>query len=627
MKRKLPTEIYNITKRTKPETIPFGYHSASSVHNYMLNDPILDYLKYNNYKKNRTTTTTTTTTTSSISGGNFFDFITQQGKKFEESIIGRIQDILHKKDITFLHVARTPGDIKLVSKYEETLDAIKNNIGVIYQGVLHGNDTYRAFGSPDLLIRGDIVNSIIQEPIDKVPKKYYVVVDIKYTTLKLRADGKYLLNSGRMPANKGQIMIYNHLLGIAQGYLPRYCYVLGRGWKYTKKDETFIGHRFDERLGVIDTKGVDEKYSIKIEKALKWLDNVKENAIKWDLNPPSVPELYPNMCNRYDNGDYKKKEIAKEIEEITQMWNCGPKQRELAHQKGVYKLSDPRLTSEIMGFPQDTPRTKLIDKMLKFNQGLLESEELVIPRFIDNNPYDWQNESPIEFYLDFETLPIGIFDDFSPEDIQDEIVFMIGLGVSCRAPFPGPREKSKKNRKPKWKYYNFSVPALTDDYEYKMFDELYKKIEEYSNEYGVDIEDANIYHWGHIEQTVLKRFQKKYYSRWPLGRKNLNLVDFCRIFQDEGILVKGVYGFSLKSIGKELLKQGLIEGINAWEGNISDGLDAMVQAYIVYNNEDRENSEIIKDIIKYNHTDVRMIEKIINYLREYHTPLFFGNIP
>jgi len=68
-----------------------------------------------------------------------------------------------------------------------------------------------------------------------------------------------------MPANKAQIIIYNELLGIAQDYKPNYCYVLGRGWKYTKKDECFECSRFNERLGSIDTIDKDKEYTNKIK--------------------------------------------------------------------------------------------------------------------------------------------------------------------------------------------------------------------------------------------------------------------------------------------------------------------------------------------------------------------------
>jgi predicted RecB family nuclease len=68
-----------------------------------------------------------------------------------------------------------------------------------------------------------------------------------------------------------------------------------------------------------------------------------------------------------------------------------------------------------------------------------------------------------------------------------------------------------------------------------------------------------------------------------------------------------------------MIKHGLIH-IPSWENNVSNGLDAMIQAYEVYNNPDINNESTVNDLIRYNHTDVRMIEKIINYLRKHHVP-------
>ena len=129
-----------------------------------------------------------------------------------------------------------------MDKYLETVDAIKNQVVVIYQGVLHGNDNFRAFGSPDLLIRSDIIGHLIDTPIDMIPPRkkmergFTYVIDIKFCTMKLKVDGKFLCNEARMPANKGQVMVYNTLLGIAQGFEPKFCYILGSGWKYYKKE-------------------------------------------------------------------------------------------------------------------------------------------------------------------------------------------------------------------------------------------------------------------------------------------------------------------------------------------------------------------------------------------------------
>jgi hypothetical protein len=275
-----------------------------------------------------------------------------------------------------------------------------------------------------------------------------------------------------------------------------------------------------------------------------------------------------------------------------------------------------------MGFPQGTNRTKIIDKMLKFNQGLIHQDRLVIPKYIDNNPYDWQTDVRVEFFLDFESFS-NIFDDFSvlpnvggPSTDADEMsmVFMAGLGVSIKTP----------DGKTKWEYYNFRVPELTNEHEYEIFNQLYKKVEEMCVEHNIKIENAKIYHWGNIEQTIVSKLYSKYEDKHEW--ENLCLIDFCKIFQDEAILIKGVYGFGLKAVGKGLINHGLIN-IPSWEDSVGDGLDAMVQAYAIYNNPEQNHENTINNLIKYNHTDVRMIEKIINYLRKNHTPFDSSQLP
>ena len=69
------------------------------------------------------------------------------------------------------------------------------------------------------------------------------------------------------------------------------------------------------------------------------------------------------------------------------------------------------------------------------------------------------------------------------------------------------------------------------------------------NLFQTEIETVNVYHWGTIEQTILDKIYTKYHDKhnW----EPLNLVDFNKIFIDECILIKGVYGFGLKDIGKD----------------------------------------------------------------------------
>lgn len=635
VKRKREDDEEPSSKRRKLQpvkTIPNDYHSASSVHNYMLNDPIVDWIKFK-YNSTNSTNSSSSSSTSLIERDTFFDFITEKGKIFEKSVMELLKEKASEIEnpdgspIEILTIVEDYKQIRQVHYYEKTVEAMKNQVPIIYQGVLHGNEHFKAFGSPDLLIRADIINLLVDtahltedEMFQDAPKLgedcfHYRVVDIKFLTMKLRVDTEHLCNTGRMVANKGQLIVYNTLLGYAQGFTPEQCYILGRGWKMHKQGYQTECLRCDERFGVINVNKVDAHLVTKVNEALQWRTKLSNEGNHWITNPqPSVPELYPNMCNQYVSGNINKTktQIAKEIEDITLLWNIGVKQRALAHTHGIFKLSDPRLTTNILGLPDGTNRTMVIDRMLKFAQGKIGQNSIVIPQIIYENPYDWQKPKTVEFFIDFELLN-NIFDNFDelpnrsgPKGHQS-IVFMIGLGVSIR-----------KDNKIKWEYYNFRVPELTDEHEFKIFDEMYKTIHKICEDYDQDLEDTNVYHWGYIEETVLNHINKKYEDRHD-WETNFSLVNFNRFFQTEGILVKNVYSFGLKAIGKAMIEYGLIK-YSGWTDSIQDGLGAMIKAFEVYENPEKNHSSTINNLIKYNEVDVRMIEKIINYLRKNHTP-------
>ena len=83
-------------------------------------------------------------------------------------------------------------------------------------------------GIIDLLVRSDYLHKLVDEcPLTqdeiKIPNKldtksyHYIVIDIKFSTLPLRSDGKHLLNSGSYPAYKAQCLIYTQAVGLIQG--------------------------------------------------------------------------------------------------------------------------------------------------------------------------------------------------------------------------------------------------------------------------------------------------------------------------------------------------------------------------------------------------------------------------
>lgn len=569
-------------KKCKTSTVPNEYHSASSVHNFMMNDTLSDFLNYLHPEDVDDPET-------------FLTFIKNKGTQFEKTVVEKIKDVIEDSNEKFVQVSHCQEHIRDVSFYEETIRLIKDKTAVIYQGVLHGNKHLKAYGSPDLIVRSDIVKLFIED-FQSVEEDPYVIIDIKSCTLKFAADKKTLLNEGRMPANKGQIAIYNELLGLVTGHTPDYCYILGKGWVYPKDNSS--NKNWNNKLGLIDFYGKDAKYVKQSKEAHKWLDKLKANWESWTLYPPSVPELYPNMCAVTDN-PYKA-EIAKNLEEITQLWNIGTVHRQRAHDIGIYKLSDPKLSADILGVKVNSAYYPMIDCMIRFNQ------EKIFPGSIMHPPIlitleEWQQADVLEFFLDFETMP-GIISDQETSSIS-----MVGLGVTTRI-----------DGKNTWSYYNFRVPDFNENYDKFILFQMFKKMEELlsdvNNKIGsnMDLGDVNVFHWGSIENTILENASKKYpANEWPV----LNLIDFNRVFVNNRILVKGVYNFGLKSIGKGMIEHGLIDS-TGWDPEVSNGLDAMLKMYNIYKNSPDGISDEILPIIKYNEVDVRIMEKIINYIRE-----------
>jgi len=591
------------------------WFSASSVHNYMLGDPILDWLKHN--KNAQLFPSEQNLRKKALSSMNnekhFFSFLMDKGREFENAVMNYIGEKIGVNNIA--KVAFSVEDIIDVKKYEETLDHMKKGTPLIYQGVLHNADN-NTYGSPDIIIRSDWLNVLtphtINNTLAKTPSPvlnenyHYCVIDIKFTTLKLRADGEFLLNSGRNKCNKAQTIIYNMALGKLQGYTPRFCYILGRGYSYSRGGSIRKSGLCDKKLGKIDCEVTDAHYIEKINSAIAWLKDLRKNGHNWDVYPePDNTHLYPNMSNKFDAPFHTvKQEIADNIDEITKLWGCGVKERNNAMAHGVTNFMDARCTTEIMGITSEKKKL-IVDRMLEINRP--ECNVKIMPSIITNNEFNWQNpNSKLEFYIDFENIT-NVVDDFKqiPHSNGISLVFMIGLGYV-------------KNGK--WCYHGFTAYALTPLAEYKMFCQFHKVVQEIMDEHGES--DPSFYHWGQAEPSlyngVLVRAEEHGIDDWTTPK----FVDMHRIFRSEPIIIKGVYGFGLKSVASGLKNLGLISYPEI-SGNTScaNGMDAMIQATACYKRCANEKTPIIAEkkiqgILAYNELDCRMVKEIIGAARK-----------
>ena len=155
-------------------------------------------------------------------------------------------------------------------------DLIKKGVPIIAQAVLM-NKKCRMRGIADLLIRSDHLNKLFKRPILKQNeikyrnKPYYVVIDIKWTSMTLCVDGETIRNEGRFKAYKGQLLIYNYLLGKTQNFTPPFSFIMAKNWKIDSKSDPKEGYSCFDLLGKVNYKTRDNDYIKKTNDAINWV--------------------------------------------------------------------------------------------------------------------------------------------------------------------------------------------------------------------------------------------------------------------------------------------------------------------------------------------------------------------
>ena len=210
-----------------------GWVSASSTRNHVLGGPLLDWLDRHGESKGFERDPVDERT-------DFLGFIFRKGTEFERAVVQHLRALHVGEMRTLGSEGSRRGAGRDLDGAFATWDAMAQGVAIIDQGVLRDPQN-RTYGLPDLLVRSDVLAELFPEALSSdeaavaapdlgVGDCHYVVVDIKYTTLNLSADGG-LLNSGSVAAYKAQLHVYNRALGRLQGYLAPRAFLLGRSWK------------------------------------------------------------------------------------------------------------------------------------------------------------------------------------------------------------------------------------------------------------------------------------------------------------------------------------------------------------------------------------------------------------
>ncbi len=600
--------------------------AATSTRNYVLNDGILDVLKTKGStltKVNINYQNKFIKTIGNYNPKSFVSSLMHQGVKFERHVIKLIRNTTKSDNIINIGGDHNP---RSRIKYLNTIEAMNNGIPIIYQGILR-NYNNKTYGIPDLLVRSDYLDKLFtmspltkahskkrakklknpKNPKFKNPSYHYVVIDIKFKTLHLKSDGIHLRNDGPMKAYKSQLCVYNEALGLTQGYEPPAAFIMGWKWKYVSKTIEYRGDNCFDRLGRIDYKKSDKHYVDITSEAIDWVINVRENAHTWDLSKVPLPheQLYPNMCNRYDYPYHKiKKKFAEDIEEITLVWKCGPKQRKEAHSNGIYSWKDPRCTTEMLGIGGEYTK-KIVNRILEANRSKTQN---IFPQFITNNFGNWKNSGRLEFFVDFE-MTCSVFTEFDdlPYSNGKSLIFMIGVGYM--------------DYEGDWIFRDFTLDKLDEDGEFQICSEFVEYINDMMDKYKC-FEPPALYHWSHAEPSSWRRTAERHLPQ-SFGWTDLNWVDLLKVFQTEPIGIKGCLNYGLKNVAKTFHKLGYISTIWDSGSSCADGADAAVGAYRVGRETERrgvsfKSDPLTQEIIKYNEVDCKVLQEIIFYLRTNH---------
>lgn len=589
--------------------------SATSVRNYLMNDPLLDWL--NIYGKGaRKQLTGNTAYDIRLSeyeedikdASPFFQHLQVKGVQFEDAVVAN----LYKKFPGEIVTIANPYQARQSEKVDETIQAMKSGTPIIYQAVFH-NKTDKTYGIVDLLVRSDYLNKLVLTPaIDsKNASKpcafskhwHYRIVDIKHSTLMLRADGTYLLNQGSVPAYKGQLLIYNRALNQVQKTQIQQAYILGRKWSYATKGDKYFGEGWFDRFGVIDYAIVDVDVVRRTDEAIQWLREVRLFGQNWSINPPSREELYPNMCNEYDSPWHStKKEMAEQIGEITSIWYCSYSNRNNALAKGIKSWRNPKCTSNTLGI-NGKKIGPVVDKILEINR----SKTLKIM------PKKLSNEIPtakVKFFIDFETVN-DLLEDINPDvprTTSSSYLFMIGVGWCVET-----------ETRSTWRYRCLTSDLIDSANEKELFLSFHDTMLEILEQNDA-FDDFIVYHWSNAERTIYDATAERYYEDLEQYKEYIQWkwFDLCQLFRDEPIVVNGAFDFSLKSIAPAMHKHGFIT--TSWDSDgILDGLNAMVKAMECSLNAKSKGISmtelpVMKKIMEYNEIDCKVMWEILNYV-------------
>ncbi len=562
--------------------------------NYIRKDPLLDWLSLYGTPDQRDTTPNP-----------FLTMIGRKNKEFHHCVVKYITNLYGEEayDVDPNPFSATGGEAEVEAhshnmsyeKLQDTKASMARGVPIIFNPYFTcklKSYNYPLGGRADMIVRNDYLNRLLgvdDAPDGKYSKKYSIV-NFKFASINLRADGTYLLNNTKQSSYKAQLWLLNRMLSYEQKYLPSVCYIIGRKYDYTTKGKKIKINNAFGRVGTIDFLTEDQQYESQCMEALTWLSTIREDdASSWDLyQPGDREEMYPNMKNHNDFPWHEVKgKVAHHINDITLMYKCGPKVRSYAHERGITDWKD--LCAETIVYKKG----KVMEQIMGFIKG--NTGDTPAPK--PTHTFKTLHNIPcVEFYMDFESVG-NMYDDFStfPEAADYAMIFLIGVIIV-------------DNVKQTKEYRSYVAERLESSAEQRIVKAMLSDFQEARAQYGQDF--SPVYFWSNAENYMLKRAV----GEAEMSQQGLLMIDLCKYFRSAEIILPGQMSYGLKDVAKIMKEQSLIK--TYWNGeDISDGLAAMIEAIKTYHHRPDHKEDFFRSVMEYNYVDCKVMEEIVSYLR------------
>jgi hypothetical protein len=566
-----------------------------------------------------------------------------------------------------VQICNSRTDVIRLSKATETLDEMRNGTEIIYQGVLRDHRN-KIFGSPDFLIRADVLPRLVQlsgssvhaasfegdldeaapELCDEEKGWHYRIVDVKFKGLKILGNGRINTTTSNK-ANRIQLAAYTHGLETMQGYAPPEAYILGRSWESTTSAGGSGGNCF-ERLGKADFAGADSGCLQQASDAANWIRVMRSNGFSglgtgphtplWraDIPTPSHDNLRVDYgkIGDYDPWGSAVRYLATQQRDVTMI----PGNR--AGNRASILAGPPPITDGWGDANFSLPSTasakaqRVLEVNLLPSPGVRPASATTVtdPRFRRTGNYAPQE---LEFFVDFEGIESTHLENFStfPDAAaaSGQFIYMIGCGHS----FQGT-----------WQDYEcFVVSDITTAEETDIFRQWFAHMDAVRISHGVPATpEPPIIHWHRYERTCNRKSRAKNTpppgwwrpspeSTTPPPTNPLAFWDMdIELLEVEPFGVTGAFRWGLKPFSKAVapIANALSSGsVNLWPSPspVEHGLAASMAAVVpwragtVLNTRDPTDPAKFADPMieasrVYNKVDCKIMFEVLEYLRANH---------